>query len=55
MRVSSNNPRNTCGTHLGSSCPLVSKVANYTGRQIVEFKRKNNNIIMKFIGCAWPI
>ena len=27
LHVPSNDPRNTCGTHFGSSSPLVSKVA----------------------------
>ena len=32
-RVPSNNPRNTCGTHFGSSSLVVSKVVNgQTGR-----------------------
>ena len=28
--VPSNYPRNTCGTHFGSSSPLISKVVNKT-------------------------
>ena len=28
QRVLSNEPRNNCGTHFGSSSPLVSKIAN---------------------------